>query len=563
MRSMRSGLVLFIIGFVAQVITVGQVNAATFNPVVSISPTSGPAGSTITVIGSGWSPNKVLAVESTQPEYQAQATTSPSGAFSTRLTIPSSAVPGPDVIQVSEGCPAREGCNFYYNVQVTFTVTSGITAPSNSDQQPVDPGPDAFKGCFLGATVNCSGSGSTQSPSSGSSATLKPPAASQPLGGTWVKPSEDSAAVDDGGSTFIGGKLHIAAHAYGGNGVKQVTFTALLPNTTVWKTLCPVSAPAHDDVYVCDWPANDLQPGNMLVSFDVYDTRGLPAKQSPNGIHTIHIMQQGSPGGGLLPNTNQNCLTNPAVNCNGNTAQPVSSTQPTQQISSGTSQGPATIKIALNFDPAAGAVAIDGERVLKVTLSQGGAATGGLIFRNIGDTVTGPFATGDTGVFTTTFDSTNMPGSSGTLSLSALIGSGSGTYTTYSMPYTVAQEDGVFSMQLTQQGADRFNFARDLQLFTPNLGDPSNYVGNFKGVDVGSYLSALQLFWGIFQQATTYLPAAGDVLNMGYYDYTPSTSAVPVLYRAAFTITRAGNPVYEESYWATDRAMLPSLVQVS
>jgi hypothetical protein len=72
------------------------------NPAITITPTSGPRGTTITVTGTGWAPGDSIAVRYTGPVSSSRASTSASKRGSFELTISASGlVPGTYTVQAS------------------------------------------------------------------------------------------------------------------------------------------------------------------------------------------------------------------------------------------------------------------------------------------------------------------------------------------------------------------------------------------------------------------------------------------------------------------------------
>ena len=89
-------------------------------------------------------------------------------------------------------------------------------------------------------------------------------------------------------------EIHFAAYAYPGHpgdpAIDYVNFTAYWPavDPRAWKIVCQVRIPASKDVYACD--VNLLRlgapPGQITISFDVYDQRG-NVHFAPNGEHKV------------------------------------------------------------------------------------------------------------------------------------------------------------------------------------------------------------------------------------------------------------------------------------
>jgi hypothetical protein len=98
--------------------------------------------------------------------------------------------------------------------------------------------------------------------------------------------------------------VHFAAHAYPTNagdpailGVKfTVWWPALGPQSGPWKIACVATSPSGGDVFSCDADLAQLgsPPGQLLVSFDVYDQAG-NSNLSPNGEHTVYYQPPATP----------------------------------------------------------------------------------------------------------------------------------------------------------------------------------------------------------------------------------------------------------------------------
>ena len=103
-------------------------------------------------------------------------------------------------------------------------------------------------------------------------------------GGAWISPT---------GST-VGNIVHFAAYAYpthnGEPAIDHVNFTAYWPGVDprVWKIVCVVRQPVHQDVYACvvNLQLLGAPAGQIIISFDVYDRQG-NANLAPNGKHRV------------------------------------------------------------------------------------------------------------------------------------------------------------------------------------------------------------------------------------------------------------------------------------
>ncbi len=103
------------------------------------------------------------------------------------------------------------------------------------------------------------------------------------IGGVWLSPAPGFTIHDD--------TLHLAARAYAASPsdppVRVVDFTIAWPGAE-WQIACAVRSPLSGttDQYACDWDmaAHHVPIGPIMVSFDVYDTRGTH-NDAPNGIH--------------------------------------------------------------------------------------------------------------------------------------------------------------------------------------------------------------------------------------------------------------------------------------
>ena len=103
-------------------------------------------------------------------------------------------------------------------------------------------------------------------------------------GGVWVSPT---------GST-IGDMMHFAAYAYptnpGDPAIDHVNFTMYWPGVDprTWKIACTIYVPVGEDLYVCDVNLRHLGavPGQIVISFDVYDRQG-HVNFAPNGEHHL------------------------------------------------------------------------------------------------------------------------------------------------------------------------------------------------------------------------------------------------------------------------------------
>jgi transcriptional regulator with XRE-family HTH domain len=101
-------------------------------------------------------------------------------------------------------------------------------------------------------------------------------------GGAWISPT---------GST-VGDIIHFAAYAYpthvGDPAIDHVNFTMYWQGVgpRAWIIACVVHTPIHNDIFACDVDQRHLgtPPGQIFVSFDVYDRQG-NVNFSPNGKH--------------------------------------------------------------------------------------------------------------------------------------------------------------------------------------------------------------------------------------------------------------------------------------
>jgi hypothetical protein len=110
-----------------------------------------------------------------------------------------------------------------------------------------------------------------------------------PPGGLWVYPSDGQQVGD-----FV--TLQAAAYPTnaGDPAISHVNFTAWYNNA--WNILCSVTSPTYSDVYECNWTLRGVvSPGNVTISFDVYDQAG-GANYAPNGLHSINYVPP-PPGG--------------------------------------------------------------------------------------------------------------------------------------------------------------------------------------------------------------------------------------------------------------------------
>lgn len=106
-------------------------------------------------------------------------------------------------------------------------------------------------------------------------------------GGLWIEPADGQ---------NVSGLLHFGARAYPTEpedpGIERVEFTAwwpaLGPESGQWKVACRLGAPSRGDIYECNWDlaAGGVPPGQVRVSFDVYDRAG-NRNLSPHGTRTI------------------------------------------------------------------------------------------------------------------------------------------------------------------------------------------------------------------------------------------------------------------------------------
>ncbi len=108
-------------------------------------------------------------------------------------------------------------------------------------------------------------------------------------GGIWVSP--------DSGQT-VGDIIQFTAHAYRTEpedpAIDHVNFTVNWQN--YWKIACVAYPPATGDIFTCNADLRQLgvTPGQIRVSFDVYDVLG-NFNKSANGVHSVVY----SPGQGL------------------------------------------------------------------------------------------------------------------------------------------------------------------------------------------------------------------------------------------------------------------------
>lgn len=110
-------------------------------------------------------------------------------------------------------------------------------------------------------------------------------------GGAWISPV---------GST-VGDTIHFSAYAYptraGEPEIDHVNFTAFWQGVDprVWIVACVARRPIRKDVFACEANLRLLgaQPGQIKISFDVYDRQG-NVNFAPNGEHTITYIPSSS-----------------------------------------------------------------------------------------------------------------------------------------------------------------------------------------------------------------------------------------------------------------------------
>ncbi len=103
-------------------------------------------------------------------------------------------------------------------------------------------------------------------------------------GGAWISPV---------GKT-VSDIIHFAAYAYptnkGDPEIDHVNFTMYWQGVDprAWKIACVARVPIRNDVFVCDANLKLLGaiPGQIIISFDVYDRQG-NVNFAPNGEHTL------------------------------------------------------------------------------------------------------------------------------------------------------------------------------------------------------------------------------------------------------------------------------------
>lgn len=227
----------------------------------SMSPTSGPGGTAVSVSGTGCSPglllssslDRVVVTVSTVPSVTAQMPVTSNGSWSGSLTIPAGVVPGPAPVAalcVSDGLASL--LTIYE--QKTFTVTAAdapaTTAPATtttlpvSAEQPPPVAPPAGPG--PGKTPSTTpGGGSGSPPPAGTPTTAAPGTGSAPPGGGSADPGDSGGGASPGGASRGGssGKhaetvsaaadlatptLAAAALDGGGGGLAWVRWLALL-----------------------------------------------------------------------------------------------------------------------------------------------------------------------------------------------------------------------------------------------------------------------------------------------------------------------------------------------
>ncbi len=182
----------------------------------SMSPTSGPGGTAVSVSGAGCSPglllssslDRVVVTVATVPPVTAQIPVTSNGSWSGSVTIPAGAVPGPAAVAalcVSDGLASL--LTIYE--QKTFTVTAAdapaTTAPATtttlpvSAEQPPPVAPPAGPGTGPGKTPSTTPGGGT-SPGGGTPTTSAPGTGATPPDGGSADPDAPGGAAAPGGA---------------------------------------------------------------------------------------------------------------------------------------------------------------------------------------------------------------------------------------------------------------------------------------------------------------------------------------------------------------------------
>lgn len=118
-------------------------------------------------------------------------------------------------------------------------------------------------------------------------------------GGMWIEPTD--------GEVLAGPRLRFAAHAYPTRptdpSIARVEFTVWWPGVGPrdgpWLVACSVDQPEQDDIYACetDLALLGAPPGEITVSFDVYDVEG-GRNLAPHGLRTVRWRpEEGCPAG--------------------------------------------------------------------------------------------------------------------------------------------------------------------------------------------------------------------------------------------------------------------------
>lgn len=105
-------------------------------------------------------------------------------------------------------------------------------------------------------------------------------------GGVWISPNNGER---------VPRTIHFDAQAYPTDPkdppIAYINFTAKVDGT--WRTVCRVTPPPPTAIpdFTCEWsvPKNVTSNETIIVSFDVYDTKG-NVNKAPNGEHTITVI---------------------------------------------------------------------------------------------------------------------------------------------------------------------------------------------------------------------------------------------------------------------------------
>jgi uncharacterized repeat protein (TIGR01451 family) len=89
---------------------------------VTLNPSSGAPGTTVTATGSGWTPGNIIKVDWDSPPAIAQTTVNSNGGFTVSFNVPSNATSGNHTVYFTEVSPSGGSGTFQ---PATFTVTSG------------------------------------------------------------------------------------------------------------------------------------------------------------------------------------------------------------------------------------------------------------------------------------------------------------------------------------------------------------------------------------------------------------------------------------------------------